>query len=172
MIVKSFIFSASGQINILYATQAGNCVKTSLIFIELMCFLCEQPKCHRSKALFWFLKSSGFPLSAQDIRCSYRKHLRWQNRVFFGVLLLKVLKLLQEKDRNTEKVRQRERNAVYLLHSSIRGLPLGSQSAGHCLGFSTTFSQHPPSPPPEPPTLNHHHFTNTKRCSTALSFSP
>lgn len=46
------------------------------------------------------------------------------------------------------------RNAVYSLHSSIRGLHLNSQSAGRCLEFSSTSSQqHFSSPKPPDPKL-------------------
>lgn len=72
-----------------------------------------------------------------------------------------------------DRVRQREWNAVYLLRSTMRGLHLNSHSAGRCLEFSTASSRHCPPPIPQTTmTLNHQHFTNTKRCGTALSFSP
>lgn len=71
-----------------------------------------------------------------------------------------------------DRVRQRERNAVYLLHSTMRGLHLNSHSTGRCLEFSPASSRHCPPIPQTTMTLNRRHFTNTKRCGTALSFSP
>lgn len=71
------------------------------------------------------------------------------------MLFANIDRLQERRERQTKiggrGVRQRERNSVYSLHSSIRGLHLNSQSAGRCLEFSTTFSQPPPIPPPSFP---------------------